>query len=809
MVTAQTAARASVAPEQRRYFAIVIVPGKNVARQPPRRDSYYCGARALRCHRLFHLGNELLERERLGQKIELAVGGKMLLKSIFGIAGHEDDLEARIARTQFTQKCRAVHLRHHDVRDDEIDLGIGFFQDVNRFDAVTGLQHRIAARSQTARIERTQTLLVLHQEDGAFARQIGDWPQLGGCNRSGGDLLCRRHMARQENAECGALAFDSVEIHESACLLDNAIDRRKAKSRAFAHFFGGKKRHEHLVADRLRYARPVIDKFDKHVVGGRHSLGVVAGALCGGDVGAAQLQMAAIGHGVARIDREVHDDLLELQLIDLDRPQVAAVHNLETNLLTDQPAQHDGKVAQHFAKIENLRAQRLLARKRHKMPHQAGRAIGALPDLHDVLERWIGRLVRVEQKIGREQDQIEHVVEIVRHAAGELADRVHFLLLDQPALELALLGRLQRIDDGRLLIAFLLADGGDVKARGSLALAGQCGVDRSDVPPTLSRLDDRSLERRPVALSDDGTDRSAAGVAADHALEQPGKQRIGPYDAAVAVDCGDRHRRVMEKSHEADFGGSLQFAAVITGTIEHHGARGTWQTVRTKRQSVKEANRQRPAGAGFQIKVNDLGLHLAGRSAQRCQQRSAIARDEVSKLEAARADLSEILIKPVRERGVEINDVAADVGGEEAGWGMIEVIDGALQLLKNVFLPLAVARDVVKRPDREIAGVGRAPQRANAHPQPARRPTMGRGDADFFLQPTALASRLEQPIDRLRGVRIANEDSLHRAGVASVGSPDQVEIRGITINHAPIAVGDDDAVKRAVEHGLDEWIAGL
>ena len=309
--------------------------------------------------------------------------------------------------------------------------------------------------------------------------------------------------------------------------------------------------------------------------------------------------MAAIGHGVARIDREVHDDLLELQLIDLDRPQVAAVHNLEIDLLADQPAQHDGEVAEHFAKIENLRAQRLLARKRHKMPHQAGGAIGALPDLHDVLERRIGRLVRVEQKIGRQQDQIEHVVEVVRHAAGELADRVHLLLLDEPALEFALLGRLQRIDDGRFLVAFLLADRGDVEARESLALAGQRGVDRRDVPPALRRLDDRRFERRPVALGDDGADRAAAGVAADHALEQPGKQRIGAHDAAVAVDRGDRHRRVMEESHEADFGGALQFAAVIAGAIEHHGARGAGQTVGAERQPVQAGEPAASGRSGF------------------------------------------------------------------------------------------------------------------------------------------------------------------------------------------------------------------
>ncbi len=55
-------------------------------------------------------------------------------------------------------------------------------------------------------------------------------------------------------------------------------------------------------------------------------------------------------------------------------------------------------------------------------------AVGVLLDLDDVLERRIGRLVRVEQEIGRHHDGGQHVVEVVGDAAGELADRLHLLL---------------------------------------------------------------------------------------------------------------------------------------------------------------------------------------------------------------------------------------------------------------------------------------------------------------------------------------------------------------------------------------------
>ena len=113
------------------------------------------------------------------------------------------------------------------------------------------------------------------------------------------------------------------------------------------------------------------------------------------------------------------------------------------------------EVGQRLAEIEHLRPQRLAARERQQVPHQARGAVGVLLDLHDVAERGIGRLVRVEQEVGRHHDGGEHVVEVVRDAAGELADGVHLLHLRDLLLQIAHFRRLDRVDDRGL--AFLLA----------------------------------------------------------------------------------------------------------------------------------------------------------------------------------------------------------------------------------------------------------------------------------------------------------------------------------------------------------------
>ena len=164
---------------------------------------------------------------------------------------------------------------------------------------------------------------------------------------------------------------------------------------------------------------------------------------------------------------------------------------LERDLLADQPAQQHVEVAQHLAEIEHLRAHRLLAREREQMPHQARRPVGILLDLHDVLERRIGRPVRVEQKVGRHHDGGEHIVEVVRDAAGELADQLHLLLLRDFILKLALRGGLERIDDGRFLVALLFLDRGDIETAEPLAVAGEHRVDRRDIAFALRGLRDR------------------------------------------------------------------------------------------------------------------------------------------------------------------------------------------------------------------------------------------------------------------------------------------------------------------------------
>ena len=57
--------------------------------------------------------------------------------------------------------------------------------------------------------------------------------------------------------------------------------------------------------------------------------------------------MAALGHRVARVDDEVHDHLFELVEIRLHEPKIAAVLDVEIDLLADEAAHEHLQIGEH------------------------------------------------------------------------------------------------------------------------------------------------------------------------------------------------------------------------------------------------------------------------------------------------------------------------------------------------------------------------------------------------------------------------------------------------------------------------------
>ena len=150
-------------------------------------------------------------------------------------------------------------------------------------------------------------------------------------------------VARQIYPEHRALADDAVAEDEAAGLLDDTIDSRKTEARALADVLGREERLPYLVEDILGNSGTGILHFAQHILARRHR---ELARLLGGNTGIrrAYRQGTTIRHRIARIDGEIDDDLLELVDIDLHHADVAAMHDLELDLLAEQPSKEIAEV---------------------------------------------------------------------------------------------------------------------------------------------------------------------------------------------------------------------------------------------------------------------------------------------------------------------------------------------------------------------------------------------------------------------------------------------------------------------------------
>ena len=286
------------------------------------------------------------------------------------------------------------------------------------------------------------------------------------------------------------------------------------------------------------------------------------------------------------------------------------------------------------------------------------------------------------------------------------------------------------------------------------------------------------------------------------------KRALARTTAPDAVHGRNRHRGVIEEAHEAHFGGALRIGTLVARAADHQRARRAGHAVGPERQLVIEPHRHGLAAAHAQVDVEHLGFDFAGHRHDRGQQRRAVAGHDVGQLQAARADLGEIVIQPVRQRGVDIDEVAGGIDREEAARRMIEIFDRMLQFLKHVLLPFAVAGDVGNRPHRVFRLALALAERPNPHPQPAAMRAVGAGDADLFLLPLAFARRLEQAKHRFRHIGIADEHPLHRAHVQRGRRPRQREIGRVGIDHVTAGIGDRQPVIGMIGDAAHDRIVG-
>jgi hypothetical protein len=81
-------------------------------------------------------------------------------------------------------------------------------------------------------------------------------------------------------------------------------------------------------------------------------------------------QAAAIRHRVARVQRQVHDHLVELRRVDPHAPARLLQREVELHAAAEQPAQHRADGGHRLVQLHHARLQRLLACEGEQLAHQ-------------------------------------------------------------------------------------------------------------------------------------------------------------------------------------------------------------------------------------------------------------------------------------------------------------------------------------------------------------------------------------------------------------------------------------------------------
>jgi len=249
-------------------------------------------------------------------------------------------------------------------------------------------------------------------------------------------------VARQVDAQRGALADFGVDANLAARLLDEAVDHRQAEPGALADRLGGEERLEGTRDDGGRHAGAGIAHAQRQVFARGHVV-LARGPFVERQVCRCHRDAPAGRHGIACIDTQVEQRIFKLRRIDQHGPGVAGSDYLKWRGRADGALDQLLHVGDQAVDIRGLGGERLLARK-CQQPVGQGRGASRRPLGGGDVFLEIGEAALLQPQSHQLQgagNTGQQIVEIVRQAAGQLPDRFHLLALAQGALRRFQLGR--------------------------------------------------------------------------------------------------------------------------------------------------------------------------------------------------------------------------------------------------------------------------------------------------------------------------------------------------------------------------------
>src|SRR6202011_1351267 len=107
-----------------------------------------------------------------------------------------------------------------------------------------------------------------------------------------------------------------------------------------------------------------------------------------------QGKLAALRHGVAGVDHEIHDDLLDLPGICANATAIGMKLDHKLHFIAQDAEKHFAHAVDQRVEIERLRTEHVLAAEGKQLARQAGRALGGADDgLNALAHSWSGAVL--------------------------------------------------------------------------------------------------------------------------------------------------------------------------------------------------------------------------------------------------------------------------------------------------------------------------------------------------------------------------------------------------------------------------------
>ncbi len=148
------------------------------------------------------------------------------------------------------------------------------------------------------------------------------------------------------------------------------------------------------------------------------------------------LQSPSVGHGVPRVQAQIHEHLLELRWIGFDRIHRGG-DDFELDVPGDYFLEETDQPAGDGIDVHRLRLQHLAAREGQQLARKRRGSFGLLADPRKSVCNLGSGTILLETKLRPSQNRADHIIKIVRDASRKLSDGFKFLRLPQLALHRA------------------------------------------------------------------------------------------------------------------------------------------------------------------------------------------------------------------------------------------------------------------------------------------------------------------------------------------------------------------------------------